>query len=91
MNTVSKRQNFRYEYGDRVMEDIYKIKMQNEIGNKIHKKRISRRFTQEQLAERADVHRNYISNIENGRINPSILMLYRIAEGLDMDIFQLLE
>jgi transcriptional regulator with XRE-family HTH domain len=38
-------------------------------------------LSQEQLAEMAEVHPTYVSRIERGVVNPSILVLQRIAKA----------
>lgn len=51
--------------------------------------RKNKKFTQEQLAEKAEVTRNYISKIENGG-TASVAVWYKIAKALDVklsDIF----
>ena len=59
------------------------------LGLNVRKRRESRRFTQEALAERADLDPTYISGIERGVRNPSILSLVRIAAALDTPISEL--
>lgn len=61
-----------------------------ELGTVIRKHRKDRKLTQEQLAERADSHWTYISEIENGHRNPGINILCRIANGLDMPLSKLI-
>ncbi len=46
--------------------------------------RISQNLTQKQLAERTGINQADISKLENGTRNPSINLLKRLAEGLDM-------
>lgn len=46
--------------------------------------RISRNMTQKQLAERTGINQSDISKLENGTRNPSIKLLKRLAEGMDM-------
>lgn len=46
--------------------------------------RTSRNLTQKQLAERTGIHQADISKLENGTRNPSINLLKRLAEGMDM-------
>jgi len=46
-------------------------------------------LTQEELAHLADVHQTYLSDLERGRRNPSIVVLDRIAQALDADISDL--
>lgn len=36
------------------------------------------------------VHYNQILHIEQGKVNPSLKTLYRIAEGLEVDVKDLL-
>lgn len=61
-----------------------------ELGTVIRKYRKAGKLTQEQLAERADSHWTYISEIENGHRNPSINILLRIANGLDVPLSELI-
>lgn len=46
--------------------------------------RISKNMTQKELAERTGINQADISKIENGTRNPSLKLLQRIAEGMDM-------
>jgi len=57
-----------------------------ELGRVIRKHRNAAGLTQEQLAERADSHWTYISEIETNKVNPSIDVLRRIAKGLEMPL-----
>ena len=42
-------------------------------------------LSQEELADRADLHRTYISSLEQGRRNVAVRNLVRLAEALDFD------
>ena len=46
--------------------------------------RTERKLSQEDLAEVADLHRNYISQIECGRRNVSLLNILKIARALEV-------
>ena len=46
--------------------------------------RNSQNLTQKELAERTGINQADISKIENGTRNPSIKLLQRLAEGMDM-------
>ena len=46
--------------------------------------RISQNMTQKELAERTGIAQTEISKLENGTRNPSIKLLQRLAEGMDM-------
>lgn len=52
------------------------------IGMTIRRIRLAAGMTQEQLAEAADCHVNYISMVERGHRNPSALNLLFIARAL---------
>lgn len=46
--------------------------------------RISQNLTQKELAERTGIAQTEISKLENGTRNPSIKLLQRLADGMDM-------
>lgn len=46
--------------------------------------RTAKQLTQKQLAEKTGIHQADISKIENGTRNPSINLLKRLADGMDM-------
>lgn len=62
----------------------------SKIGRKIAEKRQSLSISQEELAERVDSSANYISNLERNKRHPSLNMLVRIANELDISIDYLL-
>ncbi len=47
-------------------------------------------LTQEAVSLRADLHQRWISNVENGKRNPSYGSLRRLAAGLDLTASELL-
>ena len=46
--------------------------------------RISKNLTQKELAERTGINQADISKLENGTRNPTVNLLKRLAEGMDM-------
>ncbi len=46
--------------------------------------RVSQNLTQKQLAERSGINQADISKLEKGARNPSINLLKRLADGMDM-------
>lgn len=56
------------------------------IGNRIREEREKQKLTQEQLAERADIGRRTVQNIELGEKSPSIETLYKISVSLNVPI-----
>ncbi|MEP0868824.1 helix-turn-helix domain-containing protein [Trichocoleus desertorum AS-A10] len=59
------------------------------FGKAIRRRRRELDITQEKLAELAELHRTYISNLERGDANPSLDMIDRLAKALDISIAQL--
>ena len=52
------------------------------FGSNLRNERERKKLTQEKLAEKADLDPSYISGIERGIRNPSILSVVRIANAL---------
>lgn len=50
-----------------------------------------RGWSQEELAERAEVHRTYVSQVERGLRNPTILIVARLARALKVSAADLLK
>jgi len=46
--------------------------------------RIRKNMTQEELSKKTGIAQSEISKLENGTRNPSIRLLQRLAEGMDM-------
>lgn len=59
------------------------------LGIKIRILRNRKNFSQEEFAEAVGLDRVYVSNIENGKANPSILYLKKMAEVLEIEICEL--
>ena len=57
-----------------------------ELANEIKQSRRLLGLTQEALALQAEVDRTYVSQLERGIANPSILILHRISMVLGMDL-----
>jgi transcriptional regulator with XRE-family HTH domain len=57
----------------------------------IRRLRQDKNWTQGELGEEADVKQGAISLIENGRANPTMLMLENIAEALGVDFEELFQ
>jgi len=63
----------------------------NVLGMNVRKRREERELTQEALAERANLDPTYISGIERGVRNPSVLSVVRIAKALGVTTSKLME
>lgn len=61
------------------------------FGKAVREFRSERGISQEALAHRAGLDRTYLSGIERGERNPSLLNLYRIADALGVTLAELTE
>jgi DNA-binding XRE family transcriptional regulator len=59
------------------------------VGYKLRGIRTSKKLSQEKLAEMSSLHPTFISNLENGKVNSSILSFYRIAQALNIPLSRL--
>lgn len=69
------------------MPDPYLV----EIGKRIRLRRVAISMTQTELGEISCLHRTYVSGVEGGKRNPTILVLKRLAVGLQMTMQSLLK
>jgi transcriptional regulator with XRE-family HTH domain len=60
-------------------------------GRNVRAVRQARGMTQEQLAEESGFSQQYISDLERGRRNPTIVSLYEIAHALKSTPIELLQ
>ena len=60
------------------------------LGENVRHYRKLKGMTQEQLAAEAGMERSYVSDLERGTRNPSVLALGRLAEALGIDAYLLL-
>lgn len=59
------------------------------FGNRLRELRNMRNWSQEELAFRCNVSKNYISDVERGRRNVSLKAIEKIARGLEVEIYEL--
>jgi transcriptional regulator with XRE-family HTH domain len=64
--------------------------IRKELGLRIRALRKRHGFTQEDMADRCDLHWTYIGGLERGERNPTLTTLKRIADGLKTDLHTLL-
>ncbi len=62
-----------------------------EFGKKVRSARKEKKFSQEELASRADLHRTYIGMIERGEKNITLINILRISRALNISASNLLE
>ena len=52
------------------------------FGKRVPELRVARKLSQEELAELADLHRNYVGGVERGERNVGLLNVVAIARAL---------
>ncbi len=61
------------------------------LGQNVRRLREAKGWSQEDYADRAGIHRTYVSDIERGRRNPTITVVEKLAEPLGVTAGQLLD
>ncbi len=59
------------------------------LGEVVRKRRLALNLSQEELANRAGVHRTYLSDIERGSRNITITVLNRLADAMEVKVSRL--
>jgi transcriptional regulator with XRE-family HTH domain len=63
--------------------------LRDRVGLNIQELRRAKKLSQEELADMCKVHQTYLSGVETGKRNPSLLVLERIANALNVDAEEL--
>jgi len=61
-----------------------------QFGKRVKELRSQKKLTQELLAQKTGLHKNYIGMVERGERNPSLINIQIIANGLEITISELL-
>ena len=64
--------------------------MRRLVGSNVKELRTKLGWTQEQLAERSGFSQQYISGLEQGRRNPTIVSVFELAQSLGVTVLDLL-
>lgn len=67
------------------------VKILSLFGAHVKRIRKAKGYSQEQLAAFADLDRTYISGIERGQRNVSLMNLFKLAKALDIPTRELLD
>lgn len=68
------------------MEGEELTELRQNIGREIREARRLAGISQEDLALMADIDRSYVSQLERGIANPSLLILHRLAKVLNSEL-----
>ena len=67
------------------------MEIREKFGRRIRQHRLELGLSQEELAHKAESNRTYISDVERGERNPSIVFAAKIASALDVKVGDLLD
>ena len=73
---------------------VDKTLMKNEViqfGKKLREARLKKKLSQGDVARILGVHRSYISGLERGRRNPSLLTVHKVAKALGVSTNELMK
>lgn len=60
------------------------------VGDNFGRVRKEKNLTQEQVAERSGFSQQYLSDLERGRRNPTVVSVYELALALEVNYMELL-
>ena len=56
------------------------------IADNLRQKKKKKRISQDELADLCGISQQYVCKIENEKVNPSIYILWKIAEALEVTV-----
>jgi transcriptional regulator with XRE-family HTH domain len=65
------------------------VKIKRALADRLRELRRGRKWSQEKLAEAANMHRTYLAGIERALRNPSLENLVKLANALDVTVAEL--
>jgi len=60
--------------------------VRRKLGARVQRLRQDHGWSQEEFAERAGLHRTYVSGVERGVRNPTVTVLEKLASGLGVSM-----
>jgi transcriptional regulator with XRE-family HTH domain len=61
------------------------------LGMRLKKLRAARGMSQDALAKKADITREYVNKLEAGRYDPTVSVVQRLAKALKVSVAELVE
>ena len=71
------------------MRENNQFDIKQRFGKAVRRRRRELDLSQEELAERAELHRTYVSDIERGDRNPSLENIEKLARALNLKVSEL--
>lgn len=68
---------------------VRRMDMRKLVGKNFARLRREKGLTQEQVEERSGFSQQYLSGLERGKRNPTVITLYELAQALDVDHVEL--
>jgi transcriptional regulator with XRE-family HTH domain len=72
------------------MRDFWRMDMRALVGKNFARIRREKGLTQEEVEARSGFSQQYLSSLENGRRNPTVITLYELASALGVNYLELL-
>lgn len=66
-------------------------KLREELATVIRRKRTKLKLSQEDIAEKAKIDRTYVSRLENGKVDISVAVAYKVAKALSTTLTQIIK
>ena len=67
------------------------MEIQARLGSNVRRLREAKGWSQEDYADRAGIHRTYVSDIERGRRNPTVTVVEKLAKPLGVEPGRLMD
>lgn len=62
-----------------------RMDMRRLVGRNVKRIRLAKRLSQEQFAERSGFTQQYLSELERGRRNPTVITLFELSQALGVE------
>jgi transcriptional regulator with XRE-family HTH domain len=63
---------------------VWTMDESQKLGKNLKRIRMKKDISQGDISRALKVHKGYISNIENGKVNPTLATIVRLAEAIDV-------
>ena len=69
---------------------LFMSSLAKKFGLEVRRQREKLGLSQEEFAQKAKIHRTYVSSIELGKVDPSLSVAYKVAQALNMKLGQII-